>query len=152
MPCCVVLHALLYLLFHIRCQYHQVLAELSLARQLSSAQQRTAALAQQRNAVQCRALPYGAVLCDDMPCFAVLRALLYLLFRTCQIRSIILGTGTTTHTRFVRTTLKHKICILSSAQPSYSSAAQRRVVPCGAVFCVLGAVLCRAALCFLSNI
>ena len=57
--------------------------------QLSSAPQRTAALAQQPSDVPCRALPCGAVLCGavTVSCCVVLRALLYLLFRTARYHS-----------------------------------------------------------------
>ena len=48
-------------------------------------QQRTAALAQQNSAVWCGAMPCPAVRCGAGPCWAVLGAVLYLLFRTCQV-------------------------------------------------------------------
>ena len=88
--------------------YHHTRSQLSLGHQLSSVQQPTAALAQQRSAVRCRVLPCGvvscravqycAVLCRAVPCCAVLRALLHLLFDTMPgiMRSIIPGAGTTT--------------------------------------------------------
>ena len=56
-------------------------AELSLTRQLSSGQQRTAALAQQRSAVRCRAPPYGRVLCGHVPCCVAV----FFFFVQCQL-------------------------------------------------------------------
>ena len=103
---------------------------------LSSAQQRTAALAQQRSAVQCRALPCDAVLCAML---CVLSALLYLLFRACSIIVPSLGSA----------------WLISSAQLSSArtaALAQQNVAPCGAVPCRAVRhcrVLCRAALLYL---
>ena len=57
---------------------YQVPAELSLADQLSSHQQR------RRRAARCRVMSCSAVMCDAVVCCAVLRAVLYLLFRKCQ--------------------------------------------------------------------
>ena len=119
---------------------YQVPAELSLAYQPCSAQQ--------RSAVRCRAVPRRAV-----RCCAMLRAVLYLLFRACQvscegiIRSIIPGTRYL-YTRFVRnTSLNHK-CPPSSAQLSYDIAQQRSgAVPCCAVACPAVRCLYRAAPC-----
>ena len=95
-------------------------------------------------AVGCRALPCGAVLCGVLPCYAVLRAVLYLLFRRCQVSFDVVSSSSTEvhHTRFVRTTLldHFKCSQLSSAQLKLSSALRsavryRAVVPCPTVRC-----------------
>ena len=102
-------------------------------------------------AVTCRAVRCGAV-----ACCVELRVVLYLLFRACQISfEDVLCSSTEVHrTKFVRTRLLNpKECIPRRAQLSYSSEA-RRATPCTSVRCRAlpgGAVLCRAALCFLSN-
>ena len=74
----------------------------------SSAQLRPATLAQQRapcDAVRCRVLLCGALLCCAGPCFAVLRDLLYLLiFRTSQYHSNYRTTHRYYYTRFVHNT------------------------------------------------
>lgn len=134
--------------------------------QLSSAMQRTAALAQQSGAVRCRALSSsvvqcgrvlwcGAILCGSMPCCAVLRAVIYILVRTCQVSfdQVSYSSNEVHHTRFVRTTLwHHKKCTPSSAQHSYSYmraqtiAVQCRAVPLLALPC--GAVTCCAVVSF----
>ena len=108
----------------------------------------------------CRAVRYFAVLCRAVPCCAVLHAVVYLLFRSSRYHSTKYHTWYSSteiyHARFVRITLlnhKKMHSQLSSAQISYTSAARsaalwgavrRRALPCGAV-------LCRAALCFLSG-
>ena len=118
--------------------------------QPSSAQQRTAALAHQRSAVRCGALPCGALLRSAVPCCAVL-------LLCCTYCFVHARNHSKYHTsyrhysyiRFVRTTLcKHKKCTPTSAQPSYAQ--QRSAAPCGAVRC--RALPCDAALCYLSSI
>ena len=100
-------------------------------------------LAQQRSAVLC-----SAVLCPAVPCCAMLRALLYLLFRSSQVSFQV-----SYHcTGFVRTTLLNTR--MSPAQLSPAIAQQRSAAPCGAVWCralPCAVVLCRAALCLFSN-
>ena len=98
---------------------YRVPAELSLAHhQLSSAQQRTAAQAQQRSAVQCRALPCCVVLCRAVPCCV--------LYCICS---------------FVQCQESFEV-FCSAAQ---RSAMRCCAVPCPAVRC--GAVRCCAVLC-----
>ena len=98
--------------------------------------------------VQCRALPCIAVLLyGAVPCCAVIRAALDLLVCTCQVSFDEVSSSSTKvhHTRFVRTTfLNHIKCSKLSSALAQQCAAQHRAVPCGAV-------LCRTALCFLSN-
>ena len=93
-----------------------------------------ASLAAQYGAVPCPAVRYCAVLCRAA-CYAVIT----LSYTPGIIRSIIPGTVTP---RFVRiASLNHKKCIPSSARLNYSSAAQRRAVPCPAL---CGAARCSA--------
>ena len=116
---------------------YQVPAELSFAHQLSPAQQ--------CSAVPCRPLPL--VLCGAVPCCV--------LYCTCSFVLVHARSHSKYHaryryTRFVRTTLlNHDKCTPSSAQLSYSSAAQRSAVRC-ALPCGTDAVPC--ALCLLSYI
>ena len=128
---------------------YQVPAQLSVAHhQLSSAQQRTVALAQQRCAMCCR-----AVLCRIVPRYVL-----------CCIYSFVQARyhskyHTRYYTRFVRSTfLNHTKCahsqlISATAQQRSEAACDAvwcRVVPCVALRC--GAVLGRGALCFLSTL
>ena len=151
---CFAVHNISYYFVHARChsKYKKIIpgpswAQLGSSAQISSsAASRSASSAAQRCTVPCRAVRYWEVLCS-----AVLRALC-LLFRTCQVSFeasyLVPGIGTTTPTRFARTLLNHNNVHsqLSSARLKLSSAAQHRAVPC------VGAALCRAALCIISNI
>ena len=92
------------------------------------------------SAAQRRAVPFPGVPWCAMPCGAVL---LCDAVRCCYLKCHTTGT-TAVSTRYCM--LNHKKML---SQLSYSSAAQRRAVLYGAVPCP--AVLCRAALCFLSN-
>ena len=112
----------------------------------SSAQFRPAALAQQRSAVQCRALPCGtvrccavlcrAVTCCAMVCHGVPCQVLHLLFRACIA-------VVSCHVP-AELSLVHQLSSaqLSSAAHRSASSAERSVVRCRAVPC--GAVPCRA--------
>ena len=87
-------------------------------------------------------MPCPAVRCGIVRCCAVLRAVLYFLFRTCQVSfDQVSYSSTEVHnTRFVRTTLlNHMHSQLSSAQLMLSSAQRSavrcRALPCGAVPC-----------------
>ena len=93
-------------------------------------------------AVPCRAVRYCVV-----PCCALLRAVLYLLFGA----RYQYHTRYQYYTRFVRATLlNNQKSIPSSAQLSYSSAEQRSAVRCRAAPCLAlrcGAMSCLAVLC-----
>ena len=105
---------------------------------------RSASSAEQRYAVPCPAVRCGTVRCCD-----VLRAVLYLFFRACQVSFGIIQQYQGTPHQVVRTALMNhiKCSQLSSAQLLLSSAkgsaVRCRAVPCGAVPCP--AVWCRAA-------
>ena len=115
---------------------------------LSSVAHRSASSAEQRRAVPC-----PTVRCGTVWCCAVLHAVLYSLFRTSQVSFDELSSSSAEahHTSFVSTTLldNMKCSQLSSAELWLSSAPRSAVLPYLALRC--GAVLCRAALCFLSN-
>ena len=117
--------------------------------QLSSAQLRLSSA--QRSAVRCCALPCGAVQssarwCCAVPCptvrcgsvrfCAVLRTLLYLLFRTCQFSFDEASSSSTEvhHTRYVcactALSLNHNKCSQLSSAIAQQRAAQRRAMPC----------------------
>ena len=84
-----------------------------------------------------------AVLCSAVPRCGVLRVLLYLLFRTCQV-SFEVSYQVPDSTLFVRTTLSNKKNELP-AQLRPAIAQQRSAAPCGAVRCralSCGAVRC----------
>ena len=146
MRCCAVLCALLNMLF-CRCQVsfeeskqsYQVPTDLSLAHQLSSANQGTAALAQRRGAVPGRAVWYCAVLCRAVRCCVMLYlpcALLYMLIRTGQVSLEVSYQA-----------VLHQVCTycivesqkmqsqLSSVQLLLNSAARPLALPCGVVPC-----------------
>ena len=108
---------------------------------LSSVAHRSASSAEQRYAVPCPAVRCGTVRCCD-----VLRAVLYLFFRACQVSFGIIQQYQGTPHQVVRTALMNHIecsqlssAQLSSAQLSSAIAqqreGQRRAVPCGAVWC-----------------
>ena len=135
------------------------LASYQVPAELSSAQQRTAALAQQSSAVRCRALPCGAaaVQCGTVRRCAVLCRAAYcaVLSPSCMPgfirRSIIQQYRGTPHqvcTYYIAVSQKMH-SQLSSAQPQLSSA-QRSAVRCRAAPCLAlrcGAMSCPAVLC-----
>ena len=89
-----------------------------------------------------------------MPCCAVLRAVLYLLFRSCHVSFDEVSSSSTDvhHTRFVRTQLLNFCEMLSvhlSSALAQQRSAQRRVVACFALPC--GGELRYTVLCFHSN-
>ena len=88
---------------------HIICSQLSSAKAQQRAAQRSAAPfgAVRFGAVRCLALPCGAVLCGTVRCCAVLRAVLYLILRACQVSFDEVSCSSTAahHTRFVRTTL-----------------------------------------------
>ena len=104
-----------------------------MAHQLSSAQQRTAAQEWQRNAVRCRAMPYCAVLCRAVPWYVLCCTYSFV---QCQV-SFELSYRVPVLLHHVCTYIveAQKMHTQFSAQPSYSSVAQRSTVRCRAVPC-----------------
>ena len=138
----------LHLFFCVARRLYQVPVELSLVRQLSSAQQRTAVLALQRSAVRCHAVRHCAMLCRAVPC-CVLRCTLYLV--RAKYYSKYHAKYRYCYTRLVRTSfLNHKNALPAQLRPAI---AQQRsacgAVPCPAMRC--GAVLPSSAVLY-SNI
>ena len=144
-PCCPVLNVVLYLLFFraytnvVSCQ---VPADLSLVHRLSSARLSSASQRwlsrAQRRAVLCRAACFAVPARSYMPVSFEIPYHVPVLLH--QVRTCYVVESQTMHSQ------------LSSAQ--LYIAQQRSAAPCGAVRCCAlpgVAVLCRAALCFLSN-
>ena len=156
MLCCVVLYRgelMSYQRSHLGLAWRIIITSAPLSRAHRSASSAAQRRAVPRGVVPCRTLsvPCRAILlCGAVPCCAESRAFCRT-FPTCQVSFKV-----SYHRYYCYICTRHYIVESqkkkshSSSQPSHSSATQRRAVPYGAAPCP--AVLCRAALCFLSNI